>query len=151
MVTKGTGTDTVYANNQRVRVIDNRHIVIEDITPESMKGDRFFVPQAALTPYAKNDDTTGVGVYEPVAQTASIRAYPNPASDFIEIAGADGEVRIWDVLGSEQLIVNSEQGNRQNNPLTPFDKGNLRIDVSGLAPGVYFVRIGDKVSKFIKI
>lgn len=26
-----------------------------------------------------------------------------------------------------------------------------RIDVSGLAPGKYFVRIGDKVSKFVKI
>ena len=29
--------------------------------------------------------------------------------------------------------------------------GGQRIDVSGLAPGMYFVRIGDKVEKFIKL
>jgi hypothetical protein len=27
----------------------------------------------------------------------------------------------------------------------------LRVDVSGLAPGMYFVRIGDRVGKFVKL
>jgi hypothetical protein len=30
------------------------------------------------------------------------------------------------------------------------DSGGYKIDISGLAAGVYFVRVGDKVQKFIK-
>ncbi len=69
---------------------------------------------------------------------------PNPATDFIEITGAEGEVRIFDVFGRE-LTTPALRA-------TPSDsKRNLRIDVSLLAPGVYFVRVGDKVEKFVKI
>ena len=73
---------------------------------------------------------------------------PNPATDFIEISvGANGrsplqsDVMIYDVLG-------------QNYDLTPalsINGEGVKIDVSGLVPGMYFVRIGDKVIKFVKI
>ena len=73
---------------------------------------------------------------------------PNPTSDFIEIAvGANGrsplqsEVRIYNVFGQD---VSSTWAGLEPAP-------TIRIDVSGLAPGMYFVRIGDRVSKFIKI
>jgi hypothetical protein len=73
---------------------------------------------------------------------------PNPASDFIEISvGANGrsplqiEIRIYDVFG-------------QRVNLTPtlfiLDEG-VRIDVSGLAPGMYFVRVGENIGKFVKL
>jgi hypothetical protein len=76
---------------------------------------------------------------------------PNPASDFIEISvGANGrsplqsDVRIFNVFGQAM-----------STPVcfadTPASGGQVRIDVSGLAPGMYFVRIGNKVSKFIKL
>jgi photosystem II stability/assembly factor-like uncharacterized protein len=71
---------------------------------------------------------------------------PNPASNFIEISypplerGSGGvAIKIYNVYGQTVLSVGVQI-------LEP-----LRINVSGLAPGMYFVRIGDKVSKFIKI
>jgi len=30
-------------------------------------------------------------------------------------------------------------------------EGNFRIDISSLSPGVYFVRVGNEVLKFVKI
>jgi len=35
--------------------------------------------------------------------------------------------------------------------LTIFLSGVQRIDVSDLPPGMYFVKIGDRVSKFVKL
>ncbi len=77
---------------------------------------------------------------------------PNPTSDFIEISvGANGrsplqsDVRIFDVLGEIQTTPSLRD--------TPPWKGGekVRIDVSGLPPGMYFVRIGDRVGKFVKL
>ncbi len=70
---------------------------------------------------------------------------PNPATDFIEISvGAQGTVpniRIFNVFGE---IV--------KNPTPILPEGEvIRIDVSGLPSGVYFVRVGEKVGKFLKI
>ncbi len=33
---------------------------------------------------------------------------------------------------------------------TPSEKGNIKIDISQLPAGVYFVKIGDKFAKFVK-
>ena len=73
---------------------------------------------------------------------------PNPAEDFIEISvGAQGtvpnnsDIRIFNVFGETV-----------KNPTPTLPKGaGLRIDVSGLPSGVYFVWVGDKVRKFVKI
>lgn len=78
----------------------------------------------------------------------NITIYPNPASDFIEFSLPIGARRalpltleIYDILGLRQsppnpLLIKSEQ---------------LRLDVSSLVPGVYFVKIGNRVQKFVKI
>ncbi len=72
---------------------------------------------------------------------SSLILSPNPVNDFLEISGAVGEIRIFNVFG---VIV------KNPTPTLPEGEG-LRIDVSGLAPGVYFVRVGNQVRKFIKI
>ena len=71
---------------------------------------------------------------------------PNPASDFIEIyVGTDSkstftnEIKIYTIYGKDVLSV----GTIQELP--------LRIDVSALTPGMYFVKAGNKVRKFIKL
>ena len=71
---------------------------------------------------------------------------PNPATDFIEFSvGANGrsplqnEVRIFNLFGQAVLSVGA------------IHELPLQVDVSGLAPGMYFVRIGDKVGKFVKL
>ena len=62
--------------------------------------------------------------------------YPNPVSDYLNINISEIEkVEIYSVLGIK--LIESEYKNK--------------IDVSGLAPGMYFVRVGDKVSKFVKL
>ncbi len=70
---------------------------------------------------------------------------PNPVHDFLEIAkpseGSSNAVRIFNVFG--EIVKNPT-------PILPEGEG-VRIDVSGLPSGVYFVRVGEKVGKFVKI
>jgi hypothetical protein len=78
--------------------------------------------------------------------------YPNPASDYIEIScppsreGAGAlSVLIFDLLGIEFTSPSLRD--------TPPSQGGekVRIDVSHLSPGVYFVRAGNIVQKFVKL
>ena len=62
--------------------------------------------------------------------------FPNPASDFIEIKQATNQpVAIYSVLGIK--LLESEYKDK--------------INVSWLPPGIYFVRLGDQVTKFVKL
>jgi photosystem II stability/assembly factor-like uncharacterized protein len=94
--------------------------------------------------YKSIDSVTSIS--ENVIDNKSLDVYPNPASDFIEISvGANGrsplqsEIRFLNIFGQTVLSIGA------------IHELPVRIDVSGLAPGMYFVRIGDKVIKFIKI
>jgi hypothetical protein len=76
---------------------------------------------------------------------------PNPVADYIEIVldnhtlkDVVSDVRIFDILGIEQSTPNLT-------PTLSKGEGVLRLDVSSLSPGVYFVRIGNEVRKFVKI
>ena len=84
---------------------------------------------------------------------------PNPSTEFITIQIQPSEgfkpsegyrVQIFDVLGIEvgqsSLIDNATHYNSQSGMIDL-----LRIDVSHLPAGVYFIRIGDKVEKFVKM
>ncbi len=71
---------------------------------------------------------------------------PNPATDFIEIfVGANGrslllsDVKILNIFGQTVLSVGVQN-------LEP-----LRLVVSSLPSGMYFVRFGDSVGKFVKL
>ena len=74
--------------------------------------------------------------------------HPNPASDFITISNkglqpfaTEDKVQIFDMLGIEIKDLTP----------TPLLIGEgLRIDVSKLPAGMYFIKIGDKVEKFVK-
>ncbi len=61
---------------------------------------------------------------EAPGETAELRVYPNPASDFLFVYTDAGEVEILDVLG--RVVLRSAVGER--------------IDVSNLSNGVYVVR-----------
>ncbi len=92
---------------------------------------------------------------------------PNPASDYIEISFSNKglqpfanseEIEIYDVLGERVYSTkdtersrSAEVGNGGSfSGYFDYAQQPLRIDVSNLPRGVYFVRIGDKVEKFVK-
>ncbi len=74
----------------------------------------------------------------------SLAIFPNPASDFINISIDKDvdlftrEVQILDLLG---LVVSKSE----------LTDGNNRIDISNLPLGTYFIKVGDKVEKFVKM
>ena len=74
--------------------------------------------------------------------------YPNPASDFITITisnkglqpfATTDKVQIFDVLGIEIMSESIHQRT-----------GSHRMNIEKLPVGVYFIRIGNKVEKFVK-
>jgi len=77
------------------------------------------------------------GVDEANARANEFIISPNPVTDFLSINSniKIGKIEIFSTLGLKVLESEYKE----------------KIDVSGLAPGVYFVRIGGKVCKFIKI
>jgi hypothetical protein len=85
-----------------------------------------------------------------------INIIPNPASDFINIQFQTSEVlktsevskvQIFDILGLEVISVGTGLDLSSNG----LDLSTLRIDVSHLPSGVYFIRIGDRMEKFVKM
>ncbi len=61
--------------------------------------------------------------------------YPNPASDFVYFNNPELQpVRIYSALGIQIAEISKTR----------------RIDVSSLSPGLYFIRVGSEVYKFIK-
>jgi hypothetical protein len=75
---------------------------------------------------------------------------PNPATDYITISlspaggGRGWTPEIFNIFGEKESTPSSLRD------ATP-QEGNFRIVVSKLAPGVYFIKIGDKFEKFIKM
>jgi uncharacterized repeat protein (TIGR03803 family) len=88
----------------------------------------------------------------PENENDEIGISPNPASDYIEISfpplplgeGWGEGVRIFDLLGMEITTPNLT-------PTLSEGDGVVRLDVSLLSPGVYFVQVGDKMYKFVKM
>jgi photosystem II stability/assembly factor-like uncharacterized protein len=80
----------------------------------------------------------------------SMNIFPIPARDYIEIKNViSNEMRnpvieIFNIFGEKISTPSALQA------ATP-QEGNFKIDVSNLAAGVYFIRVGDKFEKFVKI
>jgi hypothetical protein len=79
--------------------------------------------------------------------------YPNPASDFIEISEINPMLKHG--VDNSNIKIYNIFGQTMSTPVcsadTPASGGHVRIDVSGLAPGMYFVRFGERVGKFVKL
>jgi len=76
---------------------------------------------------------------------------PNPAANYIEISipyhendlpSVIKEVKIYNVLGIEAASSSHLHG---------VEGSRILVDITHLAPGVYYVRVGSKVLKFLKI
>jgi len=111
-----------------------------------------------------SEDCSLVSVEEETNPYSDITISPNPASDYFEISippleMGSGSVSVFDVFGIEVLNTSTsflrKQESHGNFNEIPNQVGNdsqvIRIDISSIPPGVYFVRVGGKVMKFIKI
>ena len=94
---------------------------------------------------AKFSTSPETDVYEDYFKNKYIDLYPNPASEYIEIHPFEGwqpsegyDIQIFDLLGTIVASIH---------PLTT----GLRMNIENLAPGLYFVKIGNKLVKFVKI
>mgnify|MGYP000427520932 CR=1 FL=1 len=123
---------------------------------------------SATTAYLIYDGTyimkytwTGIpaAVEEP-PKVSGIRISPNPAGEYIEIAfssprlkpwvgGSVDAIKIFNLLGECVLSVAQTFPSVDSGQTGMSDL--LRIDVSCLPAGVYFVRVGDWVGRFVKI
>jgi len=123
-----------------------------------------------LIPYAHCDFMGGISKVNAVesnekTQNKNIQISPNPASEYIEInlvnvvetglrpvsTGFSEGIRVYNALGE---CVKNPTPALVHTP-APLERGIregvLRIDVSDLPAGVYFIRIGDAVKSFVKI
>ena len=104
------------------------------ITRPKRNGDIWVVK---LNPFTDVEDIIFVNMFD---------ISPNPATDFIEITVGEGSkaaltsgIKIYNIFGQTVLSVGA------------ILELPSRVDVSALPPGIYFVRLGDKVTKFVKL
>jgi glutathione peroxidase len=62
--------------------------------------------------------------------------YPNPASDVINIKNNSQALSVYSILGTELLRI----------PI-----GSETLDISNLQPGIYIIKSGNSISRFIKL
>jgi hypothetical protein len=94
-----------------------------------------------------------VGEYIPVSvalpKVKDIQITPNPATDYVDIAVVGGTNR----TPKDAVVVYDESGSivLTLTPSLSLNGKGVKVDVSGLAAGVYFVHIAGKMYKFVKM
>jgi WD40 repeat protein len=84
-----------------------------------------------------------------ISNNDKLNIFPNPARDYIEISSINptlkrgvnegSDIQIFDMLG---IVLSTAGGGI---------KGGGRIDISNLSPGIYFIKIGNRAAKFVKM
>ena len=128
--------------------------------------------KAIGTDYTQDFDiaVAGVGIVETQC-VASLRVYPNPAKNQLTIECRDvinhvSTVKIYSVVGQNvgtyqfppfggEGVVSSRLGEVKDGQTTPSyghpsEGGEFSIDISHLANGMYFLKIGNKTARFVK-
>ena len=123
-------------------------IALEEFRDFAYDGDGTLYAATHSGVYKWVDVTSGIAIIQNKSQ---FEIFPNPATDYIEInlgafnttlkrGVAEGsDIQIIDMLGVIVLTVEQTSQSVQ------------RIDVTILSPGIYFLKIGNRVEKFVKI
>lgn len=91
------------------------------------------------TDYNSESETSRMISVNACKQTSDIVVYPNPASSEVIIAGVNiTEYRLLDAFGTELINKNVDSD------------ADLRVKISHLDKGVYFLKIGEKNFKIVK-
>jgi hypothetical protein len=85
------------------------------------------------------DVAVGYGVGVPQIRTQTLKLYPNPAVDAINVVLSieNNTVTIYSSVGKlmEKVLVTGTE---------------YKFDISNYAPGIYFVKTGNEIGKFVK-
>ncbi|QZE15101.1 T9SS type A sorting domain-containing protein [Halosquirtibacter laminarini] len=127
-------TITYTSSNDEVLTVEDNLVTFHKL------GEADIVATVTARNYTEVESTVHVkvvsktGVHDSPVYVETIKVYPNPASEFIMVDGAQmNEISIFSILGAK---VNFEQ---QEN----------RIDVSNFARGVYILKYRNQVKRFI--
>ncbi|MFC5271160.1 T9SS type A sorting domain-containing protein [Adhaeribacter terreus] len=83
--------------------------------------------------FLKNNSTVQLGVKENFAADLKLNVYPNPAKEIVNITAAENvEIVVFDAAGREVSIKTNGFGKQH------------QLNVAGLKPGVYFLKIATK-------
>jgi hypothetical protein len=83
--------------------------------------------------FLKNNSTLQLGVKDNFAADLKLNVYPNPATETVNITAAENvQVSVFDAAGREVLVKTNGFGKQH------------QLNVSGLKPGVYFLKIATR-------
>jgi len=121
--------------------------IFEEVTTQNVK---LYVPQGTADKYrAANvwkdfQIEGGVGIAE-THQDAGFKVFPNPTNSQLKIKNYElrenSVIEIYSVVG--QVVLSTEA-------LKSPETNETTIDVSGLAKGMYFLKVGNQVVRFVK-
>ena len=102
--------------------------------------DVLFLKISGLLPREENEETNEIEFL------SAISIYPNPAVEsitisFNNITTSDDYIKIIDILGNEILVKN----------LDGIEETEINIDISSLAPGIYFATTREWSTRFLKV
>ncbi|MBS3999243.1 MAG: T9SS type A sorting domain-containing protein [Desulfobulbaceae bacterium] len=83
----------------------------------------------------------------------SLSIYPNPASEYIEIAHNIKPTLMHGLDENQEIKIYNTMGECITTPFFPSTStgnDNLRIDISYLSRGVYYIRVGSQSKMFVK-
>ncbi len=69
-----------------------------------------------------------------------LTVYPNPANNDIIIQTKSNNIKLYDVIGNEQAFYSTISANKQQ----------TKINIQHLRSGIFFIRVDEKVMKFVK-
>lgn len=105
-------------------------------------------PSAILTQGFQQPTRSNVAVYQVAASNASVKVYPVPATDVVNVQiisdnpAARLSVRLYDLLG-QQLVLPSQES-------ATGIATNRTFDISSIASGQYFIMVTDELNQLTK-
>ena len=144
------GTGCSFANSTLINV-SNPTTTQTDIPFTSVPFTGTAVSEPVTTsflPYSESMICGGVGVNE-IEMERALFVFPNPVQDELGVTSEefgikDREISIYNVMGKKLM----------DGPLGSAERQDIKIDVSDLTPGIYFIKIaeGEKIfsGKFMK-
>ena len=133
------------ANGNYTITVDSNESVV--LTP-SLAGYTFLPKNITIADIASNFiklDFTATYVGIPDIKADNICIYPNPTSGKLTIENGELEIEkieIYDVVGQLLYQINKSTNKQINNEIS--------IDISHLAAGIYFLKIDNRMAKFVK-